>query len=43
MIRDYNGYMIGNNKNLEKVALKKYNAVHELISDIERKKVLKRW
>ena len=43
MVRDYNGFMIGNNKRLEKVALKKYDAVYELVSDIKRKKVLKRW
>ena len=43
MIRDYNGFMIGDNQDLEKVALKKYDAVYELVSDIKRKKVLKRW
>jgi HAD superfamily hydrolase (TIGR01484 family) len=42
MIRDYNGFMIGDNKALEEVALKKYNAVYELILDVRRKKVLKR-
>ena len=43
MIRDYNGFMIGNNEDVEKVALRKYNAVHELVSDISKKKALKRW
>ena len=43
MIRDYNGFMIGDNQDLEKVALKKYDVVYELVSDIKRKKVLKRW
>ena len=43
LIRDYNGYRIGNNKNIIDVSLKEYNAVHELIDDIENKKVLKRW
>lgn len=43
MIRDYNGFMIGDNEDVEKVALKKYNSVHELIKDINKKKVLKRW
>lgn len=42
MIRDYNGFMIGENKDLENVALKKYDAVHELIDDIMKKRVLKR-
>ena len=43
MIRDYNGFMTGDNKQVEEYALKKYNAVHELIKDINKKKVLKRW
>lgn len=43
LIRDYNGYRIGNNKDIIDVSLKEYNAVHELIDDIENKKVLKRW
>ena len=43
LIRDYNGYRIGNNKKIIKVALNEYNSVHELIDDIENKKVLKRW
>lgn len=43
MIRDYNGYMIGNNEKLKSVALKKYDAFYELVQDINNKKVLKRW
>ena len=43
LIRDYNGYRIGNNKDIIDVSLKEYNAVHELISDIQNKKVLKRF
>ena len=42
MIRDYNGYMIGENESLKKVALRQYNAVHELINDINKRKVKKR-
>ena len=42
MIQDYNGFMIGDHDDLETVALKKYQAVHELVRDIESKKVLKR-
>lgn len=42
MIRDYNGYMIGDNLGLISVALNRYNAVHELVSDINKGKVLKR-
>jgi HAD superfamily hydrolase (TIGR01484 family) len=43
LVRDFNGFVIGNNEELNKVALKRYNAVHELVSDIQSKKVLKRW
>lgn len=43
MIRDYNGFIIGNNKEVMSYALKKYDAVHSLISDVKKKKVLKRW
>lgn len=43
MIRDYNGFMIGDNGSVRKEALRKYNAVHELINDINNNKVLKRW
>lgn len=43
LIRDYNGYRIGDNKDIIDVSINEYNAVHELISDIENKKVLKRW
>lgn len=42
MIRDYNGYMVGDNLGLVSVALKRYNAVHELVSDINKGKILKR-
>ena len=43
MIRDYNGYMIGKNKSVRPYALKEYNAVYELVDDINKRKVLKRW
>lgn len=43
LVRDFNGFIIGNNEKLKEVALKKYNAVHELVKDIQNKKVLKRW
>lgn len=43
LIRDYNGYRIGNNKDIIDVSLKEYNAVYELVDDINKKKVLKRW
>ena len=43
LIRDYNGFRIGNNKDIVDVSLKKYNAVYELVDDINNKKVLKRW
>lgn len=42
MVRDYNGYMVGDNLGLVSVALKRYNAVHELVSDINKGKILKR-
>ena len=42
MIMHYNGYMIGNNESLKKVALKCYNEVYELIDDIEKQKVKRR-
>ena len=42
MIRDYNGYMIGNNRKLKKVALDNYDSLHSLISDINKSKVKKR-
>lgn len=42
MVKDYNGFMIGNQEDLERVALRKYHAVHELLTDINSKKVLKR-
>ena len=43
LIRDYNGYRIGNNDSIIEVSLKEYNAIHELIDDIQYKKVLKRF
>ena len=43
MIRDYNGYAIGNNEEVIRNAVDRYGAVHELITDINKRKVLKRW
>lgn len=43
LIRDYNGFSIGDNKDIEPVSLKRYKAVHRLIKDINKGKVLKRW
>lgn len=43
LILDYNGFRIGNNNDIIDSSLKEYNAVHELIDDINNKKVLKRW
>ena len=43
MIVNYNGYMIGDNERLKRCALHRYNEVHELIDDIEKNKVLRRW
>ena len=43
MIRDFNGYMIGNNRKLKKVALDNYESLHSLINDINKKRVKKRW
>ena len=43
LIRDYNGYRIGNNPNIINVSLQQYGAVYELIDDINNKKILKRW
>lgn len=43
LIKDYNGYRIGSNKDIIDVSLKEYKAVYELVNDIENKKVLKRW
>jgi len=42
MIRDYNGFVIGENPDLRKVALDNYNSVYELVSDIEKRKVKRR-
>ena len=43
LIRDYNGYRIGNNEDLVDVAISEYKAVHELVDDINQGKVLKRF
>ncbi len=43
MIRDYNGYVIGDNEELAKHAVARYDNVHGLINDINKRKVLKRW
>ena len=43
LIYYYNGYRIGDNKDILDVSLNKYNTVYELVNDIENKKVLKRW
>lgn len=42
MIRDYNGFMIGNCEKLEPVALKRYSSVRRLVKDIMNEKALKR-
>lgn len=42
MIRDYNGFMIGNEKELEDIALGKYDSVYGLVDDIIKKKVKRR-
>ena len=42
MIRDYNGYIVGNRVELENIALNRYNAVYELVNDIEKQKVKRR-
>ena len=42
MIRDYNGYIVGNREELESIALNRYNAVYELVNDIEKQKVKRR-
>ena len=43
MVKKYNGFMIGDSEDLEKVSLKKYKKLHELIDDIDKQKVLRRW
>ncbi|MBO5375285.1 MAG: HAD family phosphatase [Bacilli bacterium] len=42
MIRDYNGFVIGDNKALHEVALGEYHSVHALADDIAKKKVKRR-
>ncbi len=42
MIRDYNGYMVGSREEIENVAINRYNAVYELVNDIEKQKVKRR-
>jgi len=43
MIENYNGYVIGKKENANRVALKQYDEVYELIDEIEKNKVLRRW
>ena len=43
LIRDYNGYRIGNNPDIIDVSLRKYGEVHQLIKDIRDGKAIKRW
>lgn len=42
MIRDYNGFVIGDEKALQEVALAKYDSVYSLVDDIAKKKVKRR-
>lgn len=42
MIRDYNGYAIGDNKKLKEVAVDSYENVYTLINDIQKGKVKRR-
>ena len=42
MIKDYNGYMVGSREEIEYIALNRYNAVYELVNDIEKQKVKRR-
>lgn len=43
MIKEYNGFRIGSHPDVIDVALREYNAVHELIDDINKRRVLSRW
>ena len=43
LISEYNGYRIGNNRDIIDVAVDKYDSVHQLINDINKGKVKKRW
>ena len=42
MIRDFNGFRVSHNKELKKVALKRYRSVHDLVDDITNNTALKR-
>ena len=43
MIINNNGYMIGESESLKKCSLKCYNEVYELIDDINKQKIKRRW
>lgn len=43
MIVNYNGYMIGDYEPLKKCSIACYNEVYELIDDIQKQKVKRRW
>ena len=43
MVINYNGYAIGKYEPLKRCAIRCYNEVYELIDDIERQKVKRRW
>ena len=43
MIRDYNGYVIGNNRKLKGICADTYDSVYKLIGDIEKQKVKRRF
>lgn len=43
MIRDFNGFVIGDNEDLFKEALDRYDSVHSLVGDIAKKKVKRRF
>ena len=42
MIKEFNGFMIGDNDSLKKHAIGCYNEVYELIDDINKQKVKRR-
>lgn len=43
MIREYNGYQIGDRMSLSEVALDSYDTVHRLVKDIRSSKVKRRY
>ena len=43
MIKDFNGYVIGDNLNLKKHALERFDEVYYLVDDINNQKVKRRW